>query len=98
MKIKWLGHAAFLVTADDGTRIITDPYADYPGIKYGSIKEAADIVLASHKHGDHFGAEIKGNPKVITEAGEYVEKGIELKGVATYHDTSKGMASFTRSM
>ena len=26
MKIKWLGHAAFLITADSGTRIITDPY------------------------------------------------------------------------
>ena len=26
MKIKWLGHAAFVITADDGTKIITDPY------------------------------------------------------------------------
>ena len=26
MKVKWLGHASFLVTAEDGTKIITDPY------------------------------------------------------------------------
>ena len=26
MKIKWLGHASFLITSDNGTRIITDPY------------------------------------------------------------------------
>ena len=27
MKIKWLGHSSFLITTDDGTKIITDPYA-----------------------------------------------------------------------
>jgi L-ascorbate metabolism protein UlaG (beta-lactamase superfamily) len=27
MKVKWLGHSSFLITADDGTKIITDPYA-----------------------------------------------------------------------
>ena len=26
MKIKWYGHAAFIVTASDGASVITDPY------------------------------------------------------------------------
>ena len=26
MKIKWYGHAAFLITSDQGVKIITDPY------------------------------------------------------------------------
>ena len=34
MKIKWLGHASFLVTSDTGTRIITDPYTT------GTVKTA----------------------------------------------------------
>ena len=27
MKIKWLGAASFLITSDNGLKIITDPYA-----------------------------------------------------------------------
>ena len=26
MKIKWLGHVCFLITADNGLKIVTDPY------------------------------------------------------------------------
>jgi len=26
MKIKWYGHAAFLITSDRGVKIMTDPY------------------------------------------------------------------------
>lgn len=90
MKVKWLGHASFLITADDGTRIITDPYGDYPGLSYEPIDEAADIVVVSHKHGDHFGAKIKGNPVMVTGAGKKEVGRIEFKGLETYHDTSRG--------
>ena len=44
MKIKWLGHAAFLITSDSGTRIITDPYKPTDDLRYGRIDETADIV------------------------------------------------------
>ena len=53
MKIKWLGHASFLITSDTGTRIITDPYEITADLKYGEIKESADIVTVSHSHFDH---------------------------------------------
>ncbi|MFH1639023.1 MAG: MBL fold metallo-hydrolase, partial [Chloroflexota bacterium] len=53
MKIKWLGHAAFLMTAENGTRIITDPFMTNERIKYTPINETADIVTMSHGHGDH---------------------------------------------
>ena len=39
MKIKWLGHASFLIISDSGTKIITDPYTTGGPIKYGEIKE-----------------------------------------------------------
>ena len=40
MKIKWYGHAAFLITSAQGIRIVTDPYE--PGafdgkLSYGKI-------------------------------------------------------------
>ncbi len=90
MKIRWLGHSSFLITAADGTRIITDPYGVYPDLHYAPIEETADIIVLSHKHGDHFGGKVKGNPKMITGAGNKKVGNIEFKGVETYHDTSKG--------
>ena len=66
MRIKWLGHAAFLITSDSDTKIITDPYETSEGLKYGEIKETADIVTISHEHGDHSNAAtVQGNPQVI---------------------------------
>ena len=90
MKIKWLGHASFLITAEDGTKIITDPYGKYDGLNYAPINESADVVLISHQHGDHTGGNVGGNPQEISSTGSSVAKGIEVKGVASYHDQSNG--------
>ena len=98
MKIRWLGHSSFLVTADDGTRIITDPYGAYPDLHYAQIEGPADVVLVSHKHGDHFGARVKGNPRLVTGGGQKKEKGIEFKGVEVYHDTSQGSQRGTNTV
>ncbi|MFB0543599.1 MAG: MBL fold metallo-hydrolase [Candidatus Bathyarchaeia archaeon] len=45
MKIKWLGHASFLINSD-GRKIYIDPYA-------GEYTEKADLILVTHDHGDH---------------------------------------------
>lgn len=91
MKIKWLGHASFLITSEKGTRIITDPYTVGGGISYGSIDETADIVTVSHEHGDHNNASvIKGKPEVLKSTGKKVAKGIEFTGIASYHDDTSG--------
>ena len=44
MKVKWLGHASFLITSDSGVKIITDPYLTNENLNYGEIDESADIV------------------------------------------------------
>ncbi len=91
MKVKWLGHASFLITSEEGTRIITDPYATGMGISYGDIKENADIVTVSHDHGDHNNAAaVSGNPQVVKGAGVQEAKGIQFKGIASYHDETQG--------
>jgi len=90
MKIEWLGHASFMITAEDGMRIITDPFGDYPGLSYNPIEEAADIMVVTHKHGDHYGARVRGNPRQVSKPGTERVGAIEFKGMATYHDTSKG--------
>lgn len=91
MKVKWLGHACFLVTALDGTRTITDPYATSERLTYALIQEAADNVLVSHEHGDHNNvAAIKGNPQIIRMPGNHRAHNIEVLGISTYHDDTQG--------
>jgi L-ascorbate metabolism protein UlaG (beta-lactamase superfamily) len=91
MKIKWLGHASFLITSDSGVRVITDPYHCTGGIEYGPIQETADVVTVSHQHQDHNNvAAVKGNPTVVDVPGVMSGKGIEFLGVPSYHDGRKG--------
>jgi len=91
MKIKWLGHACFLITSQDGTKIITDPYAVGGGINYSPIEETADVVLVSHGHADHDNVSaMRGKPEVVKGSSTKTAKGIQFKGVATYHDASQG--------
>ena len=94
MKIKCYGHAAFLITSDKGVKIVTDPYE--PGafggqLSYGQIKDQADLVLTSHDHADHnYTKDLPGTPQVVKGSGSKTVKGISIKGIATYHDPSKG--------
>jgi L-ascorbate metabolism protein UlaG (beta-lactamase superfamily) len=91
MKIKWLGHASFLITSNNGVKIITDPYEPIMGMNYEPITESADIVTVSHGHGDHNNvAAVQGNPLVINESTPVEMKGIKFSGIDTYHDTSDG--------
>ncbi len=92
MKIKYLGHAAFVITSDTGLKIITDPYyTTRARLSYGEITESADIVTVSHDHFDHCNAAaVRGNPEVIRKAGRSTAEGIEFKGIASYHDDAGG--------
>jgi L-ascorbate metabolism protein UlaG (beta-lactamase superfamily) len=94
MRIRFLGHSAFLIVTAKGTRIITDPYQ--PGafggaIGHAPIPETADIVTISHQHADHNDAkDLPGTVTVFDQPGEYEEAGVRLKGVPTYHDDKRG--------
>lgn len=94
MRVKWLGHACFVIASDKGLKIITDPYATggMRGLfKYAPVKEYADIVTISHEHGDHnYTGDLLGNPEIIRGVGKQLVKGIEFTGVASYHDKASG--------
>jgi len=91
MRIKYLGHASFMITSGTGVKIITDPYETGGAIGYGEIKESADIVLVSHDHFDHNNvAAVRGNPEPVRGAVTTEIKGIEFKGVPSYHDDAGG--------
>lgn len=62
--IQWLGHAAFLITANDGTVILVDPWLTNPvGVMKVEDLKRVDIVLITHDHDDHVG-----------DAGEILKK------------------------
>ena len=94
MEIKWYGHSAFLITSDQGLKIITDPYESgaYGGaLAYGKIQDEADLVTTSHDHADHNDVKgLPGKPEVVKESGSRTVKGISIKGIPTFHDPSKG--------
>ena len=89
MKLKWLGHSAFVITSDTGIKLITDPYATDDRLSYGEIKESADIVTVSHDHSDHNNVSaIRNNPEIVRGTTEI--KGIKFRGIPAYHDEAKG--------
>lgn len=91
MKIKWLGHAAFLITSDAQIRIITDPYKSGEEIKYSPITEEANYVVISHQHTDHnYTDDIRGNPIIIQGIGLHQEEHFTFKGIGSFHDDKKG--------
>jgi L-ascorbate metabolism protein UlaG (beta-lactamase superfamily) len=100
MKLKWLGHAAFLITANDGTRLITDPYTPETA-GYMPITDPADVVIISSDNDRyHCRADlIPGQPTVINalalaqSGGEQTVKGIPVRAIEAmealnhqYHD------------
>jgi L-ascorbate metabolism protein UlaG (beta-lactamase superfamily) len=102
MKIKWYGHAAFLITSDQGVKIITDPYESgaYGGqLAYGQIKDQSDIALTSHDHADHNDTKsLPGSPQIVKSSGSKTVKGISFKGIPTYHASSKGSERGTNTI
>ena len=81
-----------MIVSDRGIRVITDPYASGSGgVDYAPVNEAADVVTVSHEHFDHNdAASVPGKPEVVNASGIKQVKGLQFKGVATYHDESRG--------
>lgn len=95
MKLKWLGHSAWILTTDEGTKVAFDPFeagAYDGGIGYPPIAEAADVLLMSHTgHPDHgYAAAIGGSPETFAVSGEHAAKGVRITGLDTFHDESGG--------
>jgi L-ascorbate metabolism protein UlaG (beta-lactamase superfamily) len=94
VRIKWLGHSAFLLTAADGTSVITDPYlpGSFSGqIMYGPIRETAHAVTVSHHHHDHDGvSHLPGQPKAVEGKGTFKVGSVSIRGIETFHDANEG--------
>lgn len=89
MKIKWLGHSCFLITSDHGVRVLMDPFDSSVGYEVPDV--AADIVTTSHGHADHnYTQAVQGEFFYINTTGVFSHKGIEVVGIAAFHDEENG--------
>ncbi|ADL08894.1 MBL fold metallo-hydrolase [Thermosediminibacter oceani] len=89
MKIRWFGHACFLLESQTGTKIVTDPFDGSVGYKIPKVE--ADVVTVSHDHYDHNYVEaVQGDPTIIKAPGEYSTGGVTIKGIPAFHDEVKG--------
>ena len=84
MDIRFLGHAAFALE-HDGTTVLIDPFlTGNPKAAASADEVAADAILLTHGHGDHFGDTVAIAKRtgatvvaIIEIAGEIGEEGVE---------------------
>jgi L-ascorbate metabolism protein UlaG (beta-lactamase superfamily) len=99
MRVRWFGHSAFLLS-DGERRVAIDPWGDTESLGRRGVQFAypplegieADLVLISHEHLDHNGAEaVAGDPQVIrATAGRFESEVTEVVGIASEHDQVAG--------
>ncbi len=89
MQITWYGHSCFLLTAESGYSILTDPCDSETGYDLHDI--VCDAVTVSHDHHDHNClASVKGAPLVIRTPGAHLAGEISVTGFSSFHDDAKG--------
>ena len=92
--IWWYGQACFKVKGKNAS-VVFDPYdANFTGLK--PLKLDANIVCVTDDHGDHNnvsavkGAEEAETAFVVSGPGEYEKTGVNVVGIQSFHDDSKG--------
>jgi L-ascorbate metabolism protein UlaG (beta-lactamase superfamily) len=94
MNVRYLGHAAFELTSENGTKVVFDPYQSgaYSGaLAYGPIKGEYDVAVVSHDHADHCDKGVTSEAKnVVDSPGTFDFAGVRVTAEPTYHDESKG--------
>ncbi|MDO9534172.1 MAG: MBL fold metallo-hydrolase [Bacillota bacterium] len=96
IKIQYLGHASFLVEADE-LRILMDPFS--PQVGYGTLELEADLITVSHEHMDHNYVAAAPDAKVLRgltsdglgwEEISYSVGEMSITSIPTYHDKASG--------
>ncbi|HRY52875.1 MAG TPA: MBL fold metallo-hydrolase [Candidatus Portnoybacteria bacterium] len=88
MVITWYGQSCFKIQSGD-TVLFTDPFDKEIGLT--PPRSQADVVTVSHNHYDHNNREaLSGEPLIVEGPGEYEIKGVEVRGIFSFHDDKEG--------
>lgn len=88
--VKYIGHSCYLITAPDGTRIITDPYGVFPPLQFPIVN--ADLVTISHEHLDHNADErVGGHPVVLRTPTVFTAGMLQVKSYVSVHPEYRGV-------
>ena len=88
MVITWYGQSCFKLQSGELVGVI-DPFSRDIGLTPPRFK--SDFILVTHDHFDHNNVEsIPDSPFIINGPGEYEIKGVSVRGVQTFHDSSEG--------
>lgn len=89
MKLKYLGHACFLLTNAAGETLLMDPFD--PTMGYPVPNMPVDTVTMSHGHHDHNYVEaLPDGYQTIDEAGFFTTGDYTITGIESYHDDVNG--------
>ena len=88
MKIRYLGHACFEFTSQNGTKVITDPYTKVGYELPNGL--SADLVTVSHGHFDHCYTQAVKTNCIIRDSGKYFIQGVEICSISSFHDGAQG--------
>jgi len=88
MKLKWYGHASFLITPENGPTIVTDPYTPETS-GYKPVQDTPDVVIRSSANDTfHCRADlIPGHPLIVDalevaqSGGQRVERGVCFQAI-----------------
>lgn len=59
-RLTWHGHSCFSIEANEGSRILIDPWLDEnPTADISADEAVADFILVTHGHSDHFADAVK---------------------------------------
>jgi L-ascorbate metabolism protein UlaG (beta-lactamase superfamily) len=89
--IQYLGHTCFLFTSSD-LKILVNPFRPAGCTAgYRAPKVAADVILVSSFLLDEGAVDdVVGNPRILTETGDYTIGNIKFQGIGTPHDRQGG--------
>ena len=94
MKLEYIGHACFRLTAADGTRVITDPYDASVGIAMLPLE--AELVTMSHGHHDHCCEDmLRGAPRIVRGTQEARVGSVTTLHVSTVRISTEWMSNFS---
>ncbi len=95
VRMEYVGHCAFRFTTPGGSRIVVDPFRNWPDGRRWFLRPStsveADVLLVSHPHADHDAVDtVAGEPRRLEDAGELRGEDFSVRGLRGRHSARMG--------